>query len=365
MISYAQNFEDVMLNRAFGGRKTGFYIDVGAADPINSSVTKWLYDIGWSGINIEPLPAFYERLLSDRPRDINLNCGASDTNGKARFYSLPLPEWSTFNRALLPAGVAGTTRMIQVRTLNDIIVENAPDRKIDFLKIDVEGWEDRVMRGIDLRKHRPTVILTEGIDRETKQLISEPVDAILSDAGYIRVYFDGINVFYIKKERSNLKKKFSSPPNLFDNFKLHREVELARNIDVLAGQLKVSEADRAARLKQIETLTDQLKVSETDRAARLKQIEEMGVRLKKSEADRVARLEQIEALTSQLRVSETDHAASLNLLSRREGEVAELGGRHDALLDLLSRREAELAELAERHAASFPRRRTRRADRSP
>ena len=52
MVSYAQNFEDVMLARLFAGRKAGFYVDVGAADPINLSVTKWFYEQGWNGINI-------------------------------------------------------------------------------------------------------------------------------------------------------------------------------------------------------------------------------------------------------------------------------------------------------------------------
>ena len=54
-ISYAQNFEDVMLRRVFAELDTGFYIDVGANDPSADSVTKAFYDAGWHGINIEPL----------------------------------------------------------------------------------------------------------------------------------------------------------------------------------------------------------------------------------------------------------------------------------------------------------------------
>src|SRR5438876_9312099 len=65
LISYAQNFEDVMLGRVFAGRKTGFYVDVGAADPVNLSVTKWFYDLGWSGLNIEPNRPLFERLATD------------------------------------------------------------------------------------------------------------------------------------------------------------------------------------------------------------------------------------------------------------------------------------------------------------
>lgn len=53
-VSYAQNFEDVMLNRCFGKQKTGFYIDIGAAWPQVDSVTHAFYLKGWRGINVEP-----------------------------------------------------------------------------------------------------------------------------------------------------------------------------------------------------------------------------------------------------------------------------------------------------------------------
>ena len=57
-VSYAQNFEDVLLWRALGHIKNGVYIDVGANSHVEQSVTKVFYDAGWSGINIEPLPSF-------------------------------------------------------------------------------------------------------------------------------------------------------------------------------------------------------------------------------------------------------------------------------------------------------------------
>ena len=46
LISYAQNYEDVMLWRAVGHIDDGFYIDVGAVWPTNDSVTKLFYDHG-------------------------------------------------------------------------------------------------------------------------------------------------------------------------------------------------------------------------------------------------------------------------------------------------------------------------------
>ena len=54
MRSYAQNYEDVMLRRAFADTREGFYVDVGATDPQRDSATRYFYELGWRGINIEP-----------------------------------------------------------------------------------------------------------------------------------------------------------------------------------------------------------------------------------------------------------------------------------------------------------------------
>jgi len=72
-ISYAQNYEDVMLQRAFKDIKKGFYIDVGANDPVIDSVTKAFYDSDWHGINIEPVTEWFIKLQEARPNDTNLN----------------------------------------------------------------------------------------------------------------------------------------------------------------------------------------------------------------------------------------------------------------------------------------------------
>ncbi|HZY84782.1 MAG TPA: hypothetical protein VFE78_08120, partial [Gemmataceae bacterium] len=53
MISYAQNGEDVLLGRLFGGQPDGFYVDVGASDPTDLSLTRHFYERGWRGVNVE------------------------------------------------------------------------------------------------------------------------------------------------------------------------------------------------------------------------------------------------------------------------------------------------------------------------
>lgn len=89
MISYAQNFEDVMIARLFDADYRGFYIDIGAAYPDYLSVTRHFYNHGWSGINVEPALRFYEMLCADRPKDINLRCAIGNEPGLATFYEIP------------------------------------------------------------------------------------------------------------------------------------------------------------------------------------------------------------------------------------------------------------------------------------
>lgn len=99
-ISYAQNFEDVLLNRIFREQNTGFYVDIGANHPVYDSVTKAFYERGWRGINIEPVPQYYNLLKCDRAEDINLNIGISDEEGELIFCDLVDTGLSTFDQEM-------------------------------------------------------------------------------------------------------------------------------------------------------------------------------------------------------------------------------------------------------------------------
>ena len=146
LVSYAQNAEDIRLARVFDLEAPGFYVDVGAGDPIDCSVTKLFYDHGWSGVNIEPGPR--SALLEEgRPRDVNLRIAVSRVEGPREFW-VSSRYWglSTLHPpppSGLPSGCSLERVTVESQPLWRILEANAHSREIDFMMIDVEGAESR------------------------------------------------------------------------------------------------------------------------------------------------------------------------------------------------------------------------------
>jgi FkbM family methyltransferase len=225
IVSYAQNFEDVMLWRALGDRPGGFWIDAGAADPDRYSVTRAFSERGWSGVNIEPTPAFFARLQAVRPREVNLNVALGAADGSLTFYecedatlSSLDPEVAARNRA---DGRAVRERRIGVTTLAAVCRRHAPG-DIHFLKVDVEGTEAQVLAGADFATFRPWIVVVEATLPMTQTDASAAWEPALLAARYRFAWFDGLNRFYIADERwDELGRHFRAPPNVFDGFIVH------------------------------------------------------------------------------------------------------------------------------------------------
>lgn len=213
MKSYAQNFEDVTLARVFGDRKDGFYVDVGASDPLVRSVTKHLYDRGWHGINIEPVERFHRKLVQARPRDVNLCVALGVARSTLTFFEFEAEGISTLSpenaEHFIRLGYACTRRTVDVLPLREVCAAHGSPA-IDFLKIDVEGWERQVLEGGDWERYRPRVVVVEA----TKPNSSEPNwggwEPFLLARGYLFAYFDGLNRFYVAKEHDRLLPLFPS-----------------------------------------------------------------------------------------------------------------------------------------------------------
>jgi FkbM family methyltransferase len=235
LISYAQNGEDIVLARALKPWEAkGFWVDCGAGHPKYDSVTKLFSQFGWTGINIEPLNDEFMLLTQDRPLDENVQCLLGAENGTGTIFAGPAENRgsSTTNPLLVKRyakefGQTFTETQVPIRTLTDILcAKQFP--AIDFLKIDVEGAELEVLRGIDLSEFNPRILVIEATKPNSTELVYEHWEDRVLDSGYVCALFDGLNRFYVKEHDSDLLQLLAIPANVLDGFETIIQFELSQ-----------------------------------------------------------------------------------------------------------------------------------------
>lgn len=187
----------IIVDEYLSSIKNGFYIEAGACDGIFQSNTYYLEtELNWTGILVEPNPEHAEECVKNRPNSKVYNCalvspdfkdettvlysiatkGAMGTIGDRGIWKNECEEPKVFNN-------------IKTRTLTSILDEYS-SLEIDFLSLDVEGYELNVLFGLDFKKYKPKLMLIEsfGNNIETiKNITSEfyYLDNKISDRDYV------------------------------------------------------------------------------------------------------------------------------------------------------------------------------------
>jgi FkbM family methyltransferase len=267
-ISYAQNFEDIMLWRALKHIEHGFYIDVGAAWPDEHSVTKSFYDAGWQGLNVEPNPSYIARYELLRPRDINLQVAISESEGSAEFYFIEGTGLSSLDKTIAAGhnklGYSTKTSLVNVTTIAAICEQHAHNKDIHFLKVDIEGFEKQALLGNDWQKFRPWVVVVEATLPMSQKENHQEWEPILTNSDYIFTYADGLNRFYVAKEHSELLAAFEYPPNVFDGYVLASQVGMeakAQQAEAKAQQAEAKAQQAEAKAQQAEAKAQQVEAT--------------------------------------------------------------------------------------------------------
>ena len=162
--SLSRNASDheVRLVAAFFGNIKGYFVEVGANDPRERSQTWHLEQAGWTGILIEPQPDLATKLRANRKAKIfEVACSSPENAGRELPLHVAGPLSTLDRKHMAPGATPEKVITVPIRTLDSILMEAGCPAKFDFLSIDVEGHEIEVLRGFDIARWRPRLILLE------------------------------------------------------------------------------------------------------------------------------------------------------------------------------------------------------------
>lgn len=199
---FSQTGEDIIIHNFFGDVKEGFYVDAGCHEPIKWSNTFKFYLQGWKGINIDADSSMMKKVSKIRKLDINICAGLSESIKKVTFYkSANSPAVSTINPETYNEWKNRwdfddkDREELTTTTLTTILEEHLPaGKKIDLLSVDVEGHDLEVIRGLDLKRYRPKLIVAECHDLDS--FTRGELYKYLTENNYKLIAFATMNVYF-------------------------------------------------------------------------------------------------------------------------------------------------------------------------
>ena len=166
--SYSQWGEDRFIQYFFKNKLKGFYVDIGSFHPIMYNNTCCLFNIGWSGINIDLNQTSIDLFNIIRPNDYNI-CAAISNKVEERdvFFDGYFSPVNTIAKSFYETSNKKISfknlkkKKILTKKFNEVIknIPNLP--KINFLNIDCEGYDYPVVNGFNLQLHNPELICIE------------------------------------------------------------------------------------------------------------------------------------------------------------------------------------------------------------
>jgi FkbM family methyltransferase len=183
--------DEAPLVQAFLGG-SGYFVDVGANEPVVGSQSYYLEQLGWDGILIEPQPELAAALRGSRKARVYAVACSSPENAGRRMTLKLAGIYSTLNPQFSYAKARSVGEIeVPVKTLDEVLIEAGAPVPIDFLSIDVEGHELDLLRGFDFDRWRPRLVLIEDL------VLDRKLHQALKARGYAWMRRTGINSWYV------------------------------------------------------------------------------------------------------------------------------------------------------------------------
>lgn len=188
--------EQSLVAEFFNRKANGFYVDVGANEPIVESQTYHLEQMGWKGLLIEPLPHYCDLLKSHRNGQVVQVACSAPKNHNQILNLLVAGGHSTLNATPIAMGAQSQVYAeVTCKTLDSVLEENNIQPKFDFISIDIEGHEMEMFKGFSLRKWQPTLVLLED------HVVSHKKHRHMTSNGYQLIMRTGLNGWYVSKNQ--------------------------------------------------------------------------------------------------------------------------------------------------------------------
>ena len=197
---YSQHGEDFLLNKIFGNKPNGYFVEVGCLDGIEYSNTYFFEKKGWKGACIEAHNVYINYLRANRPGSVVVHCAVGEADkDSVVFYANKAGSLSTLDKNEEERWKKNYAedfhgfeeQRVAMRTLTSIF-DDLGVKEIDFVSLDIEGYEVKALLGLNFKKYRPGVFVIEYKDETHKQQVEE----ILFRFGYHFLSQIGCNLFY-------------------------------------------------------------------------------------------------------------------------------------------------------------------------
>lgn len=201
---YSQHGEDFILNEIFKKQNNGFFVEVGCIDGRRFSNTLTFEEKGWKGICVEAHSDYIELLKRNRPGSIIEHCAVGEkdediitfyANSRGSLSTLDRTKEQFFNTKFGKYFTGFEEQQVPKLTLNTILEKHAVP-EIDFVSIDIEGYEVEALKGFDLALHKPKVLIVESDSNEHE----DKLDNIILANKYEKRLKIKQNIFYIRSD---------------------------------------------------------------------------------------------------------------------------------------------------------------------
>lgn len=188
--SSSQWLQDLFVRFVLEDKREGFFVEFGATDGVSLSNTLSLEQrLGWRGILAEPGRCWREALRRNRRATLDERCVWGETGSRVLFNETPEGEFSTVDSYSSHDSHAerrrgGSRYEVETVSLNDMLSCHHAPNEVDYLSVDTEGSELRILQALDFERYRVDVLTIEHNYSPERGAL----ESFIEDKGFVLVF---------------------------------------------------------------------------------------------------------------------------------------------------------------------------------